>query len=281
MARSAGSAAERSYAASMTDAGQLPRRTVLRAALTLGSAATLAGTVSACQPGVAGAVLTDGVLDRRYGLDEPHWRLAVPEDRSPRGLVVALHGFGGDADAAFDLGYGDAVATTGLALVSVDGGKGYWHKRRDGTDSGAMVREELIPLALSRCGLSATTRVGLLGWSMGGFGALLLASDLGPERVTGVVAASAALWGTGAETPAAAYDDRADFDHHSIFGRVGRLAGIHVRLDCGRSDPFIAANRALADRLTGVETHFDPGGHENGWWRSHAASEMTWLAART
>jgi hypothetical protein len=61
---------------------------------------------------------------------------------------VALHGFGGDVDAAFELGYGDAVAATGLALVSVDGGNGYWHARRDGTDSGAMVRDELIPLAL-------------------------------------------------------------------------------------------------------------------------------------
>jgi pimeloyl-ACP methyl ester carboxylesterase len=95
------------------------------------------------------------------------------------------------------------------------------------------------------------TRVGLLGWSMGGFGALLLASDLGPTRVTGVVAASAALWRRAAETPAAAYDDRVDFDRHSIFGRLDRLAGIPVRLDCGRSDPFIAANRVLAERLAG------------------------------
>ena len=38
---------------------------------------------------------------------------------------MALHGFGGDADAAFGLGYGDAVAATGMALVSVDGGNGY------------------------------------------------------------------------------------------------------------------------------------------------------------
>lgn len=83
---------------------------------------------------------------------------------------MVLHGRDGDADSAFDLGYADAVAVTGLALVSVDGGNGYWHARGDGTDSGAMVREELIPLALRRCGLSGTARVGLLGWSMGGFG---------------------------------------------------------------------------------------------------------------
>jgi dienelactone hydrolase len=264
----------------MIGAGHIPRRFALRAALLLGSAVAAGVTLVACDSAPEGVVSSDGVLERGFGLDNPRWRLAVPEGRAPRGLVVVLHGRGGDADAAFELGYADAVATTGLALVSVDGGNGYWHARRDGTDSGAMVREELIPLALRRCGLPATTRVGLLGWSMGGFGALLLASDLGPARVSGVVAASAALWRTGAETPAGAYDDRADFDRHSIFGQVDRLAGIPVRLDCGRSDPFIAANRALAELLTGVETHFDPGGHEDAWWRAHAAAEMAWLAAR-
>lgn len=148
-------------------------------------------TLAACDSAPPGVLSSDGVLDRRFGLDSARWRLAVPEGRAPRGLVVVLHGRGGDADSAFELGY--AVAATGLGLVSVDGGNGYRHARRDGTDSGAMVREELIPLALSRCGLPVTTRVGLLGWSMGGFGALLLAGDLGPSRVSGVVAASAAL----------------------------------------------------------------------------------------
>ncbi len=265
----------------MTGADQLSRRSALRAGLALGAAATLGVTVAGCDSGPAGAVASDGVLDRGHGLDHPRWRLAVPQDRSPRGLVVALHGYGGNADAAFNLGYVDAVAATGLALVSVDGGNTYWHARRDGTDSGGMVRDELIPMALHRCGLPATTRVSLLGWSMGGFGALLLASDLGAARVSGVVAASAALWRTGAETPAGAFDDREDFDRHSIFGRVDRLAGIPVRLDCGRSDPFIAANRALAQRLTGVEAHFDSGGHQDAWWRAHAPAEMAWLAART
>lgn len=164
--------------------------------------------------------------------------------------------------------------------MSVDGGNGYWHARRDGSDSGATVREQLIPMALARCDLPASTRVGLLGWSMGGFGTLLLAGDLGAARVNGVVAASAALWRTAAETPDVAFDDRADFERHSIFGRVSRLAGMPVRLDCGESDPFIRANRALAQRLPDVETHFEPGGHEDDWWRAHAAAEMTWLAAR-
>jgi enterochelin esterase-like enzyme len=141
-----------------------------------------------------------------------------------------------------------------------------------------MVREELVPLALERSGLPPTTRIGLLGWSMGGYGALLIASDLGPRRVTAVVAASAALWLRGSQTPASAYDGRDDFERHSIFNRVDRLARIPVRLDCGLSDPFIAANRALGGRLPHSETHFEPGGHDDSWWSGHAADEMAWLA---
>ncbi|MFM6850367.1 MAG: alpha/beta hydrolase-fold protein [Terrabacter sp.] len=258
--------------------GPMPRRrAVLRAAVGLGAAAALVG-VSSCSDAPDGVSLSDGVLDTRHGADSPRWRLAVPRGATARGLVVALHGAGGDSDNAFSLGYADAVATTGLALVSVDGRRSYWHARADGTDTGAMVRDELIPLALKRSGLPPLTRVGLLGWSMGGFGALLLASDLGASRVTGVVAASAALWLRGSETPARAYDGREDFERHSIFNRVEQLADIPVRLDCGLSDPFIAANRILAGRLARVETHFEPGGHDDAWWSGHAAAEMGWLA---
>jgi dienelactone hydrolase len=263
----------------MSTGRALRRRVVIRAAIGLGAAAGL-GALAGCGDAPDGVTLSEGVLDTRYDTGSPRWRLAVPADGRPRGLVVALHGAGGDADNAFSLGYADAVASTGLALASVDGRRTYWHKRTDGSDTGAMVRDELVPLALERSGLAPTSRVGLLGWSMGGFGALLIASDLGPRRVTGVVAASAALWLRGSQTPARAYDGAADFDRHSIFNRVDRLADVPVRLDCGLSDPFIAANRALATRLPGVETHFEPGGHEDAWWREHAAAEMAWLAAR-
>ena len=178
------------------------------------------------RPGTGGVrvrerpVLTDGVLSDRFGLDAPQLADGGAAIGSPRGLVVALHGFGGSADDAFNLGFADAVETSRMALVSVDGGDTYWHARRDGSDTGAMVREELVPMALSAAGLSPTSPVTFLGWSMGGFGALLLASDLGRSRVSGVVAASAALWLKGSQTPARAYDGRADFDRHSIFNRL-------------------------------------------------------------
>ena len=163
--------------------------------------------------------------------------------------------------------------------MSVDGGNGYWHGRHDGTDSGAMVREELIPLAVKQAGLPPATPVTLLGWSMGGFGALLIASDLGAGRVRKVIAVSAALWLKGSQTPAAAYDGKTDFDDHTIFRRTTGLAAIPVRIDCGLSDSFLAANRQLAQRLPRSVSHFTTGGHDSAYWSSRAADQMRWVAA--
>lgn len=260
-----------------TDPGP-SRRSVLLGAT--GLAAALVPALAGCAA-TDGPVLTDGVLSDGFGLDAPHWRMAVPRSGRPRGLVVALHGFGGSADDAFNLGFADAVESSRMALVSVDGGDTYWHARRDGSDSGAMVRDALVPLALAGAGLAPSSRVTLLGWSMGGFGALLLASDLGRPRVSGVVAASAALWLKGSQTPARAYDGLADFDAHSIFNRLPRLAGLPVRLDCGTADPFIVANRTMARRLPGCEAHFTDGGHDDAFWSGNVAAEMTWAAAHS
>jgi enterochelin esterase-like enzyme len=195
---------------------------------------------------------------------------------------VVLHGHGGSARSAFEDGLllQDHVEATRLAVVSVDGGDSYWHARSNGTDTGAMVTDELLPLALRTVGLPAGTPPTLLGWSMGGFGALWLARVLGRTAVTAVVAESAALWHTGAETPQGAYDDREDFDQHSVLAHPDALAGIPVRLDCGTSDPFISANRELASRLRAVTPTFDTGGHTTGYWRDHAGAQLRWVAAQ-
>src|SRR5215469_14006275 len=58
-------------------------------------------------------------------------------------------------------------------VVSVDGGANdYWHPRRSGSDAGAMVINELLPM-LAGHGID-TSRVAFLGWSMGGYGAVRL-----------------------------------------------------------------------------------------------------------
>lgn len=222
-----------------------------------------------------------GRLETAHLPEAPRWRLALPGGNAARGLVVVLHGRGGNADSAFDdVGLGEHVHRTGLAVVSVDGGNGYWHARRDGTDAGAMVTDDLVPLALQHAGLGPDAPVATFGWSMGGFGALHLAATHGPKRIAAAVAVSAALWRKAGETPEGAFDDREDYERNSIFNRTAQLARTPVLLECGTSDPFIAANRALVPRLARSEHRFDEGGHDNEYWRSHAGGQFDWLAAQ-
>lgn len=141
-----------------------------------------------------------------------------------------------------------------------------------------MVSRELIPLALEHAGLDPHTPITLLGWSMGGFGAMLIASDLGRRRVIGVLAVSAALWLKGSQTPAAAFDGKTDFDEHSILARTAALSGIPLRIDCGTSDPFVVANRRLAERLPTATHHFTEGGHDYAYWSSQVADQMRWVS---
>jgi pimeloyl-ACP methyl ester carboxylesterase len=118
-----------------------------------------------------------------------------PGDRLP--LVIALHGFGGShVDALSGLSPAQALAlrVAGLplppmALVTVDGG-GYWNPH-PGDNPQAMLTGELIPMCQRR-GLGAK-RIGVMGISMGGYGAILLAEKY-PEPIRAVAAISPAIW---------------------------------------------------------------------------------------
>lgn len=204
------------------------------------------------------------------------WQVARPVGVERPRLVVALHGHGGNASSAFhDVHLDRQVASTGLAVASVDGGDHYWHARRSGIDTAAMVVEDLLPL-LARQGLR-TDRFGLLGWSMGGYGSLLLATRLGPARVAAVVTESTALWLSPGRSDPGAFDDRADFVAHDVFRLRSRLHGIPVHLSCGLQDRFLRANRAFARGLPGVVARFTPGGHSVAYWSAQAPTQMAWL----
>jgi pimeloyl-ACP methyl ester carboxylesterase len=251
------------------------RRSVIGAALGAGAVGVLAG----CSNDVA---WRSGRLDTGHWPGRrPRWRLALPRASKAPPLVVVLHGRGGNADTTFDpLGLQDHVARTGLAVASVDGGDLYWHPRRSGADPGAVVTDDLLPLLRHETGYAGP--VALLGWSMGGYGSLLLASDLGPRVVGAVVAESAALWTAPGASAPGAFDDRADFETHDVFApsRTRVLARIPVRLDCGDRDPFVGANRAFARRLPSARLTVDEGGHNTDYWRRHAGAQLDWVADR-
>jgi pimeloyl-ACP methyl ester carboxylesterase len=251
---------------------------VTRRALIGGAIGAGALALSAC----SGANLTTEsgtITSRHWPGRKVNWRFAIQRegDSDARPTVVVLHGKGGNADAAFDLGLQDHLNDNRLSLASIDGGNLYWHRRRNGDDPGAVVVDDLLPMLPRRNGNAG--KIALLGWSMGGYGALLLASELGPERVAAVVAESAALWTAPGSSAPGAFDDREDFEAHDVFApkRLAVLSRIPVRLDCGRDDPFAAANRAFGRALPSAELTIDAGAHTTGYWRDHASAQLAWV----
>jgi len=117
---------------------------------------------------------------------------------------------------------------------------------------------------------------------MGGFGALDLAR-LARSRFGAVGAHSAALWFSGGETPAGAFDDAADFARHDLIRFAGQRKLIHapIWIDVGRDEPFARADTTLASELRahGVKVTFQlvNGGH--GGWAGRMPGYLRWYAA--
>ncbi len=242
-------------------------------------------------PPVAGELVT-GSFRSTHRSAEVGWGIAYPPGSATDAtlpVVIALHGRGETHAVLFGdrlgLDHFLAAAVAGgsppYAIAAVDGGDTYWHPRASGEDAGALVTDEFLPVLAAR-GLRAnrTDRIGMYGFSMGGYGVLRLAGLLGPDRVAAVVATSAALWTAAGDTAPGAFDDAADFAAHDVFGRQGELDGITVRLDCGRGDSFQAAVHRYRDGFaTGHRPAggFQAGGHDEGYWRRQASAELAFL----
>jgi pimeloyl-ACP methyl ester carboxylesterase len=235
-------------------------------------------------PTVAAPTFATGsfVSAARGGINT-NWAIARPPGQA-RALrpMIALHGKGGDAASVMAGGVEQGLAqavNAGLppfAVVSVDGGGGYWHKRESGDDAGAMVLDELIPM-LGGKGLD-TSRVAFLGWSMGGYGALLLGARLGPARTAAICAVSPALWMSYGGTAPGAFDSAGDWSNNSVFG-LPALGSIPIRVDCGNSDPFYSATQRFIAQLPNPPSGgFSPGGHDDAFWSSQLSAELAWMA---
>ncbi|ARG92437.1 alpha/beta hydrolase-fold protein [Mycobacterium kansasii] len=235
-------------------------------------------------PAQAAPTMTTGsfVSAARGGIST-NWAIARPPGQTkPLRPVIALHGKGSDAATVMAGGVEQGLAqavNAGLppfAVVAVDGGGSYWHKRASGEDSGAMVLSELIPL-LDTHNLD-TSRVAFLGWSMGGYGALLLGGRLGPARTAAICAVSPAVWLTAGAAAPGAFDGADDFAANSVFG-MPALGSIPIRVDCGDSDPFYSATKQFIAQLPNPPAGgFSPGGHNGGFWSSQLPAELTWMA---
>jgi S-formylglutathione hydrolase FrmB len=248
----------------------------------------------------------------------------VPAGVSPRGLavVLALHGAGSDAAAMADQ-IAPAITEAdvrGFAVVCVDGGDTYWHRRADGDDPVGMIRHEVLPRAAAS-GL-ATGRIGVTGESMGGYGALLLAEQLAgggihqssafvtmPDRtaeadairsarkaalalagpaVAAVAALSPAIFASYADARAAnqsSFDSPADFARNSVFAGLRALRRVPTWIACGDDDPFSAETQLLCDRLAAVTRRAVPGGilsgcHDDAFWERNMPAALQFIARK-
>jgi predicted esterase len=239
-------------------------------------------------PTAAPGPIVDGTLRSRARRSEVGWSVAYPPGSAEDAalpVIVALHGRGGNHRWVFDSlslqhYLADAVSRAVIApvaIASIDGGDAVnWHDRANGDDPASMVLDEFVP-GLADRGL-VTDRVALWGWSLGGYGALLLGSMEGPVPVAAIAASSPALWRSVGDAPPDTFDDADDFATHDVFAKQRNLGGIPLRIDCGRDDPFA---EAVADFRSGLdptpEGGIADGCHDDRFWKRNAADQLRFL----
>lgn len=222
----------------------------------------------------------------------------VPPGGGRRGLLVFLHGrhdpapwswllprqSGPETVLSDSLLRGEAALGKRAPVIVIlnGGGHSYYHDRRDGP-WGSMVLREAIPDAVRRFH-TTPGRIAIGGISMGGYGALHLAS-VDPGRFCAVGGHSAALWTSGGVSAPGAFDDADDFAANDVFAaiRAGRYDHLRVWVDGGASDPFRSSDAAfvaaLRRRHVAVSYHVWPGAHEHAYWAAHMQAYLRFYAA--
>ncbi len=259
------------------------------------------GTVASYDPRIRRAIRARGLLD---GPDQPvpdvaapeprestfrsrlmnrdvGYAIATPERRSDV-MLVCLHGRAVDHMYAFRVaGVHKFVAEQRLpyTVASVSGGDAsYWHKRQDGTDAQRMVAEEFIPLVARTLPRHTDPRIVLLGWSMGGYGALLQAAA-DPERFAAVCVTGPAVWRRATQVAVGAFDGPTDFAAHDLFDKADALNRARLRIDVGRYDPFAPAVEDLMRAVPSAIGGLRDGAHDNQTFRSAIPDQLDFVRA--
>ncbi len=259
------------------------RRRIVAITLVLAVVLALAAVVvvHALQLDTQGAQVTRIVVASHAVHSRRHVTVVVPSGPQPstaRPLLVFLHGRGGDDRSSDDDAFFAALhrlgATAPVVAFPDGGGSSYWHDRATGAWARYVTRE-VIPAVAKRFHADPR-RAAIGGISMGGFGALDIAAHA-PGRFCAVGAHSPAIWQTGGESAAGAFDDATDFARHDLVKQArmdpGAFNAQPMRIDAGTRDPFLPGDRAFvaALRARGVKValHTAPGGHDNAYWSAH------------
>jgi S-formylglutathione hydrolase FrmB len=168
-----------------------------------------------------------------------------------------------------------------MALVTVDGGNGYWHPHPDDDPMG-MIIHELIPM-MQRRGLGVRPgSIGAMGISMGGYGAIALAQHY-PHIFRAVAAISPAIFASYDwvhYVNPGAYWGPADFAKYDAITHVSALRHTPVRVASGDHDPFHPWVEDFVRRLPASDpVVFPPGEHNGAFFYNQIAPSIEFLAA--
>jgi predicted peptidase len=203
-------------------------------------------------------------------------------------LIIALHAYGGNharvLAGGLSAAQGLAMRVGGhplppMALAAADGGGLYWNPH-PGDDPMAMVMDELIPMC-QRLGLgTGTRRIGTLGISMGGYGAILLAERY-PQVFRASAAISPAIWTSYDQARTVnpgAYASAAAFGSADAVTHAGALDDVAVRVASGLSDPFHPGVEALVRRLPrGAVVDISKGCHTGPFFSAQVPPSLAFL----
>jgi len=235
-------------------------------------------------------VVTTGSLQSSAMHAAVPWEVAMPRSghgEGPLPLVLALPGEGGNqhdfATGNGLLGYATAAGMR-MCFVSVgDVGSTYYHPRTDGTDYFSFIVEELLPTIEQRFQVGGSrARRGVYGWSMGGFGALLIAQKR-PELICAAVGSSPAVfpsYDAAITGHPATFDSAADWARWGVWDHAATMGRVPVRIDCGEEDPFGATANALLRRIPGAIGQVGSGCHKTSFWRRTATTQLQFLASQ-
>lgn len=268
----------------LVDHGVLPGKTRIEALL--GACSVSGPELTFAEPGRS---VEGSFYSRARGL-RVGYTIAYPPGHGPGSrlpLVLSLHGNGGNhASGLGGIPLVKALAARQagrplppMAAVAVDGGDLYWNPH-PGDDPMAMLVDEVIPRC-RRLGLGrGPGSIGVVGISMGGYGALLLA-ERHPHLISAVAAISPAIWISYAQARAVnahAFASAADFARDDVITHASALADVPLRLASGNDDPFHTGVLALVDRLPrSAIVELTAGCHDNTFFASQQHQSLRFL----